>query len=93
MPQLRRNPITGEWVVIAPERAKRPDDYIRAETAKPQSKVTCPFCPTGKMYKEYQDRIKDFEDDYIYVTWHNSTDGLKQSYKTNFLTTKNHKLN
>jgi len=68
MPQLRRNPITGEWVVIAPERAKRPDDYIRAETAKPQSKVTCPFCPTGKMYKEYQDRIKDFEDDYIYVT-------------------------
>lgn len=28
MPQLRQNIITGEWVVIAPERAKRPSDFI-----------------------------------------------------------------
>jgi len=68
MPQLRRHPITGDWVVIAPERAKRPDDFIRADTAKPQSKVACPFCETGKMYREFKDRIKEFEDKYIYVT-------------------------
>ncbi len=24
MPELRRDPITGEWVIIASERAKRP---------------------------------------------------------------------
>jgi len=28
MPQLRQNIITGEWVVIAPERAKRPSDFV-----------------------------------------------------------------
>ena len=26
MPELRKDPIVGRWVVIAPERAKRPDN-------------------------------------------------------------------
>lgn len=29
MPELRKDPIVGRWVVIAPERAKRPEDYSR----------------------------------------------------------------
>src|SRR3989338_5014072 len=28
MPKLRQNIITGDWVVISPERAKRPEDFI-----------------------------------------------------------------
>ncbi|MGC1275274.1 MAG: galactose-1-phosphate uridylyltransferase [Planctomycetaceae bacterium] len=27
MPQLRKDPVTGRWVIIAPDRAKRPMDY------------------------------------------------------------------
>jgi UDPglucose--hexose-1-phosphate uridylyltransferase len=64
MPQFRRHPITGEWVVIAPERAKRPSDYVKAETLKPESKVNCVFCVDSKVYKE---KVDGFEDDTIYV--------------------------
>jgi UDPglucose--hexose-1-phosphate uridylyltransferase len=46
MPQLRKNPITREWVIVATERGKRPSDF-RAEprTAPPTHSPTCPFCP------------------------------------------------
>ena len=27
MPELRQNPITKDWVIIAPERSKRPDQF------------------------------------------------------------------
>ncbi|MCX5716581.1 MAG: galactose-1-phosphate uridylyltransferase [Candidatus Omnitrophica bacterium] len=42
MPQLRRDPITGRWVIIAAERAKRPEDFLIS-----QGKIVdteCPFC-------------------------------------------------
>jgi len=48
MPELRRDPIIGRWVIIATERAKRPSDFSFAEEPgakkdkKPSSK--CPFC-------------------------------------------------
>ncbi len=42
MPQLRRDPIAGRWVVIAPERADRPSAFLR-RTAEPDEGV-CPFC-------------------------------------------------
>ena len=29
MPELRRDPITGRWVIISTERGKRPLDFIR----------------------------------------------------------------
>ncbi len=44
MPQLRKDPITGRWVIIATERAARPTDFIR-EPVVPQSGRICPFCP------------------------------------------------
>lgn len=47
MPELRLNLITREWVIIAKERAKRPEDF-RAKSerrALPQFSETCPFCP------------------------------------------------
>src|SRR3989304_5704964 len=48
MPELRKDPITREWVVIATERAKRPSDFHhKEEAALVQSKdhSNCPFCP------------------------------------------------
>jgi UDPglucose--hexose-1-phosphate uridylyltransferase len=48
MPEIRQNPATREWVIIATERAKRPEDFIRgerAEEAVPEFSLDCPFCP------------------------------------------------
>jgi UDPglucose--hexose-1-phosphate uridylyltransferase len=42
MPELRQDPITGGWVIIAIERNKRPSDF----TTRPEEKKggVCPFC-------------------------------------------------
>lgn len=47
MPELRQNIITRHWVIIATERASRPDDFSRKEQRSPLSRhvATCPFCP------------------------------------------------
>jgi UDPglucose--hexose-1-phosphate uridylyltransferase len=47
MPELRYNVITRDWVIIATERAKRPDQFKRKEERKRLAKYvdTCPFCP------------------------------------------------
>ena len=45
MPELRRDPITGEWVIIASERAKRPSDFASHSPGREeQNAATCPFC-------------------------------------------------
>ena len=43
MPDLRRDPVTGRWVIISTERAKRPQEFIR-EPVRFKS-AHCPFCP------------------------------------------------
>lgn len=43
MPELRRDPVTGSWVVIATERAKRPHDFARHHRAAAGDQK-CPFC-------------------------------------------------
>jgi len=43
LPELRKDPITGRWVIIATDRSKRPSDFVR-ESPK-QSAGFCPFCP------------------------------------------------
>ncbi len=48
MPELRQNIITREWVIIATERARRPDEFIRPKKAVdtvPAFDPGCPFCP------------------------------------------------
>jgi UDPglucose--hexose-1-phosphate uridylyltransferase len=48
MPELRYNVITRDWVIIASERAKRPDQFIKKEEEKktlPSFVANCPFCP------------------------------------------------
>ncbi len=47
MPELRQNRFTKEWVIIATERAKRPDQMIVKRDVKPLDRyaANCPFCP------------------------------------------------
>lgn len=43
MPELRRDPLSNRWVIIATERAMRPSDF-KVEAPHPSGAV-CPFCP------------------------------------------------
>jgi UDPglucose--hexose-1-phosphate uridylyltransferase len=50
MSELRQNMATKEWVVIARERIKRPDEYITEQEPvipadQPAHDPACPFCP------------------------------------------------
>ena len=42
MPELRKDPVIGRWVIIATERAKRPDQF-GVQPQESEEKV-CPFC-------------------------------------------------
>ena len=43
MPELRKDPLIGRWVIIATERAKRPVDFVAShDEAMPAG--DCPFC-------------------------------------------------
>lgn len=42
MPELRKDPIIGRWVIISNERAKRPQDFIVNEEIPKMN--MCPFC-------------------------------------------------
>ena len=43
MPELRKDPVTGRWVIISTDRRKRPSDFLM-ESVEPSSGVACPFC-------------------------------------------------
>ncbi len=45
MSELRQNVVTREWVIITPERAKRPDQFIREKAAEPPLSMCVPDCP------------------------------------------------
>lgn len=42
MPELRKDPVVGRWVIIAVERAKRPHDFSIQRYSPPEGE--CPFC-------------------------------------------------
>jgi UDPglucose--hexose-1-phosphate uridylyltransferase len=42
MPELRKDPIIGRWVIISTERAKRPNDFRHEEICDKEE--NCPFC-------------------------------------------------
>lgn len=56
MPELRQNIATKEWVIIANERSKRPDDfYHRSQDLTEDRPVwmdDCPFCPGNEVRSE-----------------------------------------
>lgn len=43
MPELRRDPVIGRWVIISTERGKRPNKF--ALEVEPEMGRLCPFCP------------------------------------------------
>ncbi|MCR4337371.1 MAG: galactose-1-phosphate uridylyltransferase [Candidatus Omnitrophica bacterium] len=44
MPELRKDPVSGRWVIIATERARRPGNFIDPQhDAEPETEK-CPFC-------------------------------------------------
>ena len=43
MPELRKDPIIGRWVIISTERGKRPSDF--GITPQKTANKLCPFCP------------------------------------------------
>ena len=45
MPELRNDPLTGRLVIVAPERAARPDTFRVAPLPLPEIDDSCPFCP------------------------------------------------
>jgi UDPglucose--hexose-1-phosphate uridylyltransferase len=45
MPDLRRDPVMGRWVIISTDRAGRPRDFIHHEPVRPAATGLCPFCP------------------------------------------------
>jgi UDPglucose--hexose-1-phosphate uridylyltransferase len=44
VPELRKDPVTGRWVIISTDRARRPGDFSR-ERAAVRGVAFCPFCP------------------------------------------------
>jgi len=44
VPELRKDPVTGRWVIISTDRRKRPNDF---QFGRPTigGRETCPFCP------------------------------------------------
>jgi len=47
MGERRQDPVTGEWVIVAPERAARPHEHTRhgGRPVLPAHDPACPFCP------------------------------------------------
>lgn len=43
MPELRKDPVTGRWVIIATDRARRPSDFVRDPVTIVGGRF-CPFC-------------------------------------------------
>jgi len=44
MPELRKDPVTGRWVIISTDRSKRPHDF-QVTHVHPIGRDECPFCP------------------------------------------------
>ena len=44
MPEFRKDPVTGRWIIVATDRAKRPGDFTRTQVVARNAGV-CPFCP------------------------------------------------
>lgn len=62
MSELRHNIITRDWVIIAKERAKRPQEFKKAAakvSELPRLKSDCPFCPGNEVSNEETFRVGD----------------------------------
>ncbi|HOT29646.1 MAG TPA: DUF4931 domain-containing protein [Candidatus Ozemobacteraceae bacterium] len=64
MSEIRHNLLTGEWAVIAPERAKRPGDLAKPKQQAeiPAYQESCPFC-RGNEHLTTEERFRLCSDD------------------------------
>lgn len=55
MPEFRQDPLTGEWVIVAPGRGQRPGHRRKKARTRslPSHEPDCPFCPGN------EDRLPD----------------------------------
>ena len=44
MPDLRKDPIVGRWVIVAKSRARRPHDFDTSPRRRQRRRRFCPFC-------------------------------------------------
>jgi UDPglucose--hexose-1-phosphate uridylyltransferase len=49
MPELRKDPVVGRWVIIATDRARRPSDW-NGPSPPQTSRESCPFCPGNERF-------------------------------------------
>jgi UDPglucose--hexose-1-phosphate uridylyltransferase len=45
LPELRKDPVTDRWVIIAADRTRRPSDFSRETVPTPTGSSSCPLCP------------------------------------------------
>ena len=45
MPELRKDPISERWVIIANDQVRRPSDFVRDSVPAVRFERICPFCP------------------------------------------------
>jgi UDPglucose--hexose-1-phosphate uridylyltransferase len=68
MPEIRLNPVTGDWVIIATERARRPEEFVkrRDHPMLPIHSASCPFCPGNEeMTPKETFRVADGNGDWL----------------------------
>lgn len=44
MPELRKDPVTDQWVIISPGHGRRPADFVRSPVPTTPSGRSCPYC-------------------------------------------------
>ncbi len=54
MPQLRRDPIIGRWVIISTARGKRPVEWEQKKSTSIIDPKYCPFCPGNEKYAPHE---------------------------------------
>jgi UDPglucose--hexose-1-phosphate uridylyltransferase len=45
MSQIRRDPITGRWIIVNYEKAIKPEEFSFQKAVKSKNTKNCPFCP------------------------------------------------
>jgi len=55
--EIRRDPISGYWVILSERRAKRPHQFVREKVKRRDEK--CPFCPGNEHMVMETDRIPE----------------------------------
>jgi len=79
MPEVRLNRITGDWVIIATERAKRPEEFAHKKEKKelPNHVESCPFCAGNENQTPPETfRLQDKDGKWLVRSFHNKFSAL-----------------